>query len=58
MKRAFIAAITIVGIIALRMILSLSLSEQAAEIFCRVSLSFLFFYYICTLPRARKHDVQ
>lgn len=46
MKKALIVTAALVGIIAMRMILSVALSEQIAEIFCRVSLSFLF---ICTL---------
>lgn len=46
MKKALIVAIAMVGIIAMRMILSVALSEQIAEVFCKVSLSFLF---ICTL---------
>ncbi len=46
MKKALIVAAALVGIIAMRMILSVALSEQIAEVFSRVSLSFLF---ICTL---------
>lgn len=57
MKKTFItAAVTaaiIAAIIAVRMILSVILSEHAAEVFCRVSISALFFYSICRLSKNR-----
>lgn len=45
MKKAFIAAACLVGIIAARMLLSVALSEHIAEVFTRVSVTFLFFYF-------------
>ena len=51
MKKAFIVAAFMVAIIAVRMILSVTFSDQAAEVFCRVSISFLFFYSICRLSK-------
>lgn len=53
MKKVFITATIIAAIIAIRMILSVALSEQAAEVFCRVSIGFLFFYSICRLSTNR-----
>ena len=49
MKKAFIVAAFMVAIIVVRMILSVTFSEQVAEVFCKVSISFLFFYSICIL---------
>lgn len=54
MKKAFIAAAVIAGIIAVRMILSASLSEQAAEVFTRVSCIALFFYCVISISRSRR----
>lgn len=54
MKKAFIAAAVIAGIIAVRMILSVSLSEQAAEVFTRVSCTALFFYCVISISRSRR----
>ena len=55
MKKTFttvaITAAIMVAIIAVRMILSVNLSEHAAEVFCRVSISALFFYSICRLSK-------
>ena len=45
MKKAFIAAACLVGIIAVRMILSVALSEHIAEVFTRVSSTSLFLYF-------------
>ena len=53
MKKAFIAAALIVTIIAVRMILSATFSEQVAEVFCGVSVSALFFYSIYRLSKNR-----
>lgn len=53
MKKAFIATAAMVGIIAVRILLSIALSDQAAEIFCRVSVSFLILYYICSISHFR-----
>lgn len=49
MKKMFIPATIMVAIIVIRMILSVTISEQAAEVFCRVSISFLFLYFVCRL---------
>lgn len=51
MKKVFIAAACMVTIIAVRIILSVAFSEQVAEVFCKVSISSLFFYFICTLSQ-------
>lgn len=51
MKKAFIVAAFITAIIVVRMILSVAFSEQVAEVFCKVSISALFFYFICTLSK-------
>ncbi len=48
---ALITAVLMAAVIAVRMILSVTLSEQAAEVFCRVSISFVFFYFICSLSK-------
>lgn len=53
MKKAFMVTVCMVGIIAVRMILSVAFNEQAAEVFSRVSISILFFYFICSLSRNR-----
>lgn len=49
MKNIFFAVAFMSVIIVIRMILSVTFSEQAAEVFCRMSTSFLFFYFICRL---------
>lgn len=54
MKKAFIATASMVGIIAVRMILSVAFSEQIAEVFTRVSVSFLFFY--CCFQSAKNRQ--
>ncbi len=46
MKSALIAAASVVGIIIVRMILSITLSEQIANVFTGLSLSFLLCYFI------------
>lgn len=51
MKKVFITAAFITTIIAVRMILSVAISEQIAEAFCNVSISFLFFYAICRISK-------
>lgn len=55
MKKAFIAVAAMVGIIAVRMILSVTLSEQVAEVFTRVSVSALFFFFLITFARNRRN---
>ncbi len=54
MKKALIAATFMVGIIIVRMILSVTFSEQIAEVFTRVSVSFLFFYCLLLSVRNRQ----
>lgn len=54
MKKAFIAAVTMVGIIAVRMILSVALSEQVAEVFTRVSVTSLFLYFCLISAKNRR----
>jgi len=49
MKKAFIAVAVMLGIIAVRMILSAALSEQVAEVFTRVSVGALFFYFVLSI---------
>lgn len=53
MKKLFIAASFMVIIIAVRMILSVAFGEHVAEVFCKVSISFLFFYFICGLSKSK-----
>ena len=54
MKKAFIAAACLVGIIAVRMLLSVALSEHIAEGFTRVSVTFLFFYFCLISAKNRR----
>ena len=53
MKKTFIAGAAIIGIIIVRMILSVTFTEQAAEIFARTSMSILFFYFLLSLPTGK-----
>ncbi len=55
MKKAFIAVAAMVGIIAVRMILSVALGEQIAEVFTRISVSALFFYFLISISRNRRN---
>lgn len=54
MKNVIIAAASMVGIIVVRMILSIVLSEQIAEVFIWVSVSVLFFYYVLLFSKNRQ----
>lgn len=46
MKKAFIAAaVSMLGIIVIRMILSVTVSEHVAELFTNTSLTALFLYF-------------
>lgn len=54
MKKAFIAVAVMLGIIAVRMILSAALSEQVAEVFTRVSVGALFFYFVLSISKNRQ----
>ena len=62
LKKAFIAVAVMLGIIAVRMILSAALSEQVAEVFTRVSCGALFFYFIILFAKnrrnAKKHETE
>lgn len=54
MKNVIIAAASMVGIIIIRMILSFTVNEQIAEVFTKVSISFLFFYFILLFVKNRR----
>lgn len=54
MKNVLIAVASMVGIIVIRMILSVTLSEQIAKVFTGVSISFLFFYFILVYAKQRR----
>ena len=54
MKKAFIAVAAMAGIIALRMILSVALGEQIAEVFTGISVSALLFYFLISISRNRR----
>lgn len=53
MKKVFITVACIAAIIAVRMILSVTLSEQVADVFTRVSVGSLFFYFCITCTKSR-----
>lgn len=46
MKNVLIAAAAMAGIIVMRVILSIAFTDQIAEVFARVAIGVLFFYYI------------
>ncbi len=46
MKNVLIAAAAMAGIIVIRMILSITFTDQAAEVFARAAVGILFFYFI------------
>lgn len=54
MKNVIIAAASMVGIIIIRMILSFTVNEQIAEVFTKVSIGFLFFYFILLFVKNRR----
>lgn len=54
MKNMLAAVISMVVIIAGRMILSLTFGEQAAEVFSRITVGFLFYYFICRLLTSKR----
>lgn len=58
MKSVIIAAASMVGIIVVRMILSVVLSEQIASVFTGVSVSALFFYYVLLFSKNRKRTKE
>lgn len=54
MKKTFLVAASMLGIIAVRMILSLTVSEHVAEVFTNTSLTAMFFYFAITATREKK----
>ncbi len=62
MKNVIIATASVLGIIAVRMILSFAISEQVAEVFTQVSCGALFFYFIILFAKnrrdAKKHETE
>ena len=54
MKKAFIAVAAMAGIIAVRMILSVTLGEQVSEVFTRVSVGALFFFFLLSISKNRR----
>lgn len=54
MKNVLLAVTATVGIIIIRMILSLTVNEQAAEMFTNAASSFLFFYLILSINKQRR----
>lgn len=53
MKKILVALVAMCGIIVVRMILSVTLTEQVAEVFSRISIAILFYYFICTAISSR-----
>ncbi len=51
MKKIVLVAAIMAAIIAVRMVLSVCLSEQAAVVFCGVAAGSLFFYFILKQTR-------
>lgn len=59
MRKSFIAAAaSMLGIIAVRMILSVAVSEQVAEVFTNVSLTAAFLYFAILSLRSNKDSKQ
>lgn len=57
MKNPFItAAVSMLGIMVIRIILSLIVGEHIAEIFTKASLTALFFFFIFQAMHKRKKD--
>lgn len=57
MKKPFIAAaVFILGIMVIRIILSLTVGEHTAEIFTDTSFAALFVFFITLAMRKRKED--
>ncbi len=46
MKNVLMAVVSVVGIIVVRMILSIAFTDQIAEVFARTAIGILFFYFI------------
>lgn len=57
MKKAFIAAVAMAGIIAVRMILSVAFGEYIAEVFIKVSVTSLFLYF-CLISTKSRHKTK
>ena len=58
MKKAFIAVAVMLGIIAVRMILSAALSEQVAEVFTRVSVGALFSIFVLSISKKQTEHAK
>ncbi len=59
MKKLFLAAVAMVVIIAVQMTLSFAFSYRVGEIFSRVSIGALFFYFLMDLGRVvRKKKIH
>lgn len=54
MKKVMIAVAAMIGIIIIRIILSFTVNEQVAEVFTKVSIGFLFFYFILLFVKNRR----
>lgn len=53
MKSILIAAVSMVGIIVMRVILSIAFTDQTAEVFARIAVSILFFYFLGRLSNGK-----
>lgn len=59
MKKSFlIAAASMLGIIVIRMILSVTVSEHVADIFTNVSLTALFLFFLILASRKKNNREQ
>lgn len=62
MKKAIITAASVTGIMAgiiiVRIILSINLSDLVAEVFSNVSIAILFYYCIVRAIRSRKNTIE
>lgn len=57
MKKAFLASISMIGIIAVRMILSVTFTDQVGEIFSRIATGILFYYFICSSTKNKSKTI-
>lgn len=58
MKIALIAAASIVGIIVVRMILSVTFNEQTAEVFSSIAITSLFLYSILSFRKGKLNSAD
>lgn len=49
MKNVLMAVVSVVGIIVVRVILSIAFTDQIAEVFARTAIGILFFYLIASI---------